>query len=515
MCLVAEQLKRARMVGVPIVAIATPDPAATVQTVCRLVSEQDNVAEGKGFVVEWDVLSGLDGIGDVARAYCEGLKANGFDDTISNPIACLTKITQLPAGGVCCLHLANRWFAEHSLAPSFIQGIWNLRDAFKSNHRCLILLGPSIPLPAELQGDVLAIDEPLPDCDQLSAIVTKLHAAADLKAKPEQVAKAVQAVRGLPAFAAEQVTALSLRKSGLDVPALWKRKVQQIEQTPGLKVYHGHDSFEQIGGVAVVKDFLGRLIRGQSRPNVVVFIDEIEKMLGGSRGDTSGVSLDQLGVLLSFMQDHSAAGLIFIGPPGAAKSAVAKAVGAQAGVLTIQLDTGAAKGSLVGQSEGAIRQALKVITAVGGDQSLWIATCNSITDLPPELRRRFTLGTWFFDLPDADERAAIWEIYTTSFGVGLDARHKITEAMPADEGWTGAEIKQCCDLARRLGCSLAEAAEFVVPVSRSASDAIDKLRSQASGRFLSASTRGVYVKGAVGRWQGSDQPEAMRRLAVD
>lgn len=33
---------------------------------------------------------------------------------------------------------------------------------------------------------------------------------------------------------------------------------------------------------------------------------------------------------------------------------------------------------------------------------LWIATYNSIGTLPPELRRRFTLGTYFFDLPDDD-----------------------------------------------------------------------------------------------------------------
>ncbi len=510
MCSVSETLKRARMVGVPIVAIATPDPAATVQTVCRLVSDQANVVDAQGFVIEWDVLRGLSGIGETARSEVMALAANGYDETIGNPVACLQKITKLPAGVVVCLHLANRWFADASLAPSFIQGIWNLRDAFKTNHRCLILLGSSISLPAELQGDVLTIDEPLPDEAALGTIVTKLHEAAEVQAKPEQVAKAVQAVRGLPAFAAEQVTALSLRKNGLDLSALWKRKVQQIEQTPGLKVYHGHDSFDQIGGVSVVKEFLRRLIAGKRRPNVVVFIDEIEKMLGGARGDTSGVSLDQLGTLLSYMQDHESAGLIFIGPPGAAKSAVAKATGAEAAVLTIQLDTGAAKGSLVGQSEGAIRQALKVITAVGGNQSLWIATCNSITDLPPELRRRFTLGTWFFDLPDAAERAAIWEIYTTSFAVGLDTRKKKTEPLPADEGWTGAEIKQCCDLAHRLGCTLAEAAAFVVPVSRSAADSIEKLRTQASGRFLSASTRGVYVKSHT----HEPEPVVARRLQL-
>jgi hypothetical protein len=52
---------------------------------------------------------------------------------------------------------------------------------------------------------------------------------------------------------------------------------------------------------------------------------EIEKALAGSGGsDTSGVSQGMLGALLTFMQDEGATGCIFIGPPGAAKSAPSK-----------------------------------------------------------------------------------------------------------------------------------------------------------------------------------------------
>ncbi len=39
-------------------------------------------------------------------------------------------------------------------------------------------------------------------------------------------------------------------------------------------------------------------MHGHARPNAVVFVDEIEKMLGG-RGDLSGVSQDQLGAILT------------------------------------------------------------------------------------------------------------------------------------------------------------------------------------------------------------------------
>jgi len=103
----------------------------------------------------------------------------------------------------------------------------------------------------------------------------------------------------------------------------------------------------------------------------------------------------------------------------------------------------------------------------------------------PRLRRRFTLGTFFFDLPCAEEREAIWKIYREKW--------ELSGEQPDDEGWTGAEIKECCRKAWRLKLSLTESAAYIVPVSRSAADQIENLRRQASGRFLSASQPGVYA----------------------
>lgn len=57
----------------------------------------------------------------------------------------------------------------------------------------------------------------------------------------------------------------------------------------------------------------------------------------------------------------------------------------------------------------------------------------------------------------------------------------------------GAEIKQCCHLADVLELPLVEvAAKFIVPVSKSSSEIIERLRKDASGRFLSASKPGPY-----------------------
>lgn len=487
---IAKKIKRCQQVGTPLVAVNTHDPAATIAAICAVVGDAAPL-------VEWDFIRGLTGRNDVGRDWSKSL---GEDDpTIASPHNALIVAHKLPELSVLFVHLAQRWFPD----SGFVQAAWNLRDSFKRDQRMVVFLGKSITLPAELCDDVMTFDEPLPTAEELATIVDQQHKNAKLQPIAEQASKAVEALRGLSAFAAEQVIAMSLTKSGVNIDSLWDRKRQQIEQTPGLKVFRGGDSFEQIGGCDIVKGFLSRIMAGHARPNAIVFIDEIEKMIGG-QGDTSGVSQDQLGSLLSYMQDHSAAGMIFVGPPGAAKSAVAKSAGNAGGVPTIQLDLGGLKGSLVGQSEGQLRDALKVVTAVSNGCSLWIATCNAITSLPPELRRRFTLGTYFFDLPTAEERAMIWTIWLERYGL-TDSRGFLLEkpngkksqsvrpVLPPAENWTGAEIKQCCDIAWRLGCPLLEAAAFVVPVAKSAPDKLNALREQANGRFLSASYPGVYL----------------------
>lgn len=491
---IAQLVKNARRVSTPLIAINTPDPAATIKAVCDAI---ENQTKGDPVIaipkVEWDVVRGMTGRNDSGKEWAASL--GEFDPTQNSPLSAMQWAAKLADRSLLFIHLAHRWINE----PMIIQAIWNLRDQFKANRRTLILLGKHVDLPAELADDVTVFDEPLPTADELRLIVGKLaQSCDDVEPLPiETFDRSVEALRGLSAFAAEQTTAMSLTAEGLDLDALWDRKRQAIEQTPGLKVFRGGESFDRIGGCAVVKDFLTRIMHGQARPNAIVFVDEIEKMLGG-KGDTSGVSQDQLGTLLSYMQDHESAGMIFVGPPGAAKSAIAKAAGNEGGIPTIQLDLGAAKGSLVGQSEQQLRSALKVVTAVSNGRSLWIATCNAIADLPPELRRRFTLGTFFFDLPTKSERDAIWNIWIERY-VGEASRLTSPEqptrdasATPADEGWTGAEIRQCCDIAWRLGCSLKEAAAFIVPVSKSAADRIEALKKQADGKFLSASEPGVY-----------------------
>ena len=70
--------------------------------------------------------------------------------------------------------------------------------------------------------------------------------------------------------------------------------------------------------------------------------------MAGAGTDTSGTSTDQLGVLLTEIQEKKYNGAMFVGVPGAAKSACAKAIGNEMGIITIKLDLGGMKHSLVG-----------------------------------------------------------------------------------------------------------------------------------------------------------------------
>jgi hypothetical protein len=466
----------ARRVSTPLVAVQTADPAATVQALRESMTEQPPM-------LLWDIVRGMQGVNDAGRA--------AFDELGIDPLATTNLVDALGGAGAklpedAVLFVANA--QSYIRSTGVPQAIWNLRDPFKSTGRTLVLLAPpsGIQLPPELQQDVFIMDEPLPTSAELATIIRETYSAADLTA-PANIESAVDAVIGLAAFPAEQVCAMSLTTEGLDVKALWERKRQVIEQAPGLSVWRGGETFKDVGGCDNVKSFLTAALNGEEAPRVVVFIDEIEKALAGAAGggaDSSGVSQEMLGALLTEMQDQQYTGCIFIGPPGAAKSAIAKATGAEANIPTIAFDLSAMKGSLVGQSGEQLRAALKVVRAVSQGRALFIATCNKIANLPPELRRRFTFGTFFFDLPSAAERAGIWKLYQEKFAVTGD--------VPEDEGWTGAEIRQCCVIARRLRITLRKAATYIVPVAKSAAADIERLRTEASGKFVSASYEGVY-----------------------
>ena len=482
---VEHPIKAMRRASVPLAAFETSDPAATVAGIVSALNGNGKASP----IISWDICQTWVGLNDAGResldwfdpmtmGLAESLKALGEQDADNS-------------GLVAFMHNAQRFLERDGVA----QGLWNLRDKLKAVNGIIVLLGPSLSLPAELVQDVVVVTEPLPDAEAIGVIVDgivkdSIAAGAKIVATEYGREVVVDTLCGLSAFAAEQALAMSIGKDGVNADALWERKRRLVEQTPGLSIWKGSESFDSLGGLANIKDYLRRILTSGKTPvRAIGFIDEIEKGFAGAGGDLSGVSQDQLGVFLKTMQDFEIPGIILVGPPGTGKSAIAKGAGGVSGAEVLTIDTGAMTGSLVGESQRKIRAAMETFKAVARGKGLFIATCNKLSALPPELKRRFTLGTFFVDLPSAEERAVIWPLWIKKFG--LSKEQSETSVVNAD-GWTGAEIKACCEVAYRTGSTLLEASDYIVPVCRSAAESIETLRKGAAGKFISANYAGTY-----------------------
>ena len=483
-----EQVKHARRAGCPLMAINTPDPAATMRAVAKEIGSNGSESP----IVSWDVCRGTVPVNEAGRAVADMTGQGDEDQTMGQPGMFVAMATKFPANTIVFVQNADQYF---DATPVYGQGVWNLRDLYKGDHRMLVLLAPNLQPPAFLKDDIVVIDEPLPTDEELHEVVRECDQSRVQAGKgalsDEKVGLAVEAIRGLNAFAAEQGTAMALRSEGIDLDHLWESKRKQIELTEGLSVWRGDESFDDVCGLEFIKGFMKKISGGKKPPNAIIWIDEIEKMIAGASGgssDSSGVSQGILGAMLTAMQNQNARGVLCVGSAGSGKSLVSKAVGKEAGVPTVAWDSNAMKNSLVGASEAAVRTALKVISAVSSDNALWIATCNSVKDIPVALRRRFSYGTYYFDLPSAHERKVIWDYYIKKFGI---TKKQLTE-IPNDNDWTGAEIKTCCELAWDLDCTTAEAGKYLVPVAVAAPADLEALRVEAEGRYLSASFGNTY-----------------------
>ena len=388
--------------------------------------------------------------------------------------------------------------------PEVVQTVFAQLIAGKQQRTFLIVLAPVVQIPIELEKLFVVIEHALPDREQLEKIARELTSdQPDDMPQGEDLQRVLDAAVGLTRYEAEASFALSLtRHNALRSDAIWELKSAALKKSNLLTLHRGEERFANLGGLANLKDFCRRVL-------------------------TPGKSVKPRGILL-------------LGVAGSGKSMFAKALGNEMGRPTLLLDMGALMGSLVGQSEANLRHALRIADAMApavafvdeiekslsgvgsqGDSGVstrmfgtlltwlsdhtsdvfFIGTSNDISKLPPEFARaeRFD-GVFFLDLPSAHEKDLIWRMYRQHFGIPEG------QSKPDDASWTGAEIRSCCRLAALLDVTLAQAAQQVVPVAVTAAEQVEKLRTWASGRCLSASVPGIY------RRDGETTPRAGRRV---
>jgi hypothetical protein len=493
----SKEFRAVRAVGTPIIAIKTGNQPETIRALLGVIGNDVPA-------LRWDVVSGLKPLTKPGEIALQKALSDTPPEATADPVAALEVIARLPERSAIFMINAHRFAGDARVST----GIGSLREPFKANGATAVLLGPSFDFPAELLPDIILLSDPLPGDGELERIVEFVYEQAEAnspgkveKMTTEMKAAAVAALRGLSTFGAEQQAFLSLRRSNgggkvaLDMASLWSRKIEAVNAIPGLQMEYGKRQDSGVRGLTALRSMLDRLFGEENpeRPGAILHIDEIDKALAGfgrqGAGDSSGVTQDQVGQILQTMEERGWDGIIPVGPPGTGKTMVSKTAASLYGVPYVRLDLGALKGSLVGESEQKIRTALEVIDRMAAGRVFVFATCNRLDSLPPELKRRFTGGIWYFDLPDADDREALWTLYGKQYEV---PESDIKAALSWSDGWTGAEIRNACRAVRRLRIPLIETRDLIVPASESAKDDIERLRSLASGRFLDAARGGKY-----------------------
>jgi SpoVK/Ycf46/Vps4 family AAA+-type ATPase len=403
--------------------------------------------------------------------------------------------------------------------PSVVRRLREVAFALKASKKTVILLGPVLRIPPELEKEITVVDLDLPDREQLGRLLDNIIATAQNNGRIEvaldrrQQARLVQACLGLTETEASNAIAKAIIQAGnrLDgdaIEAVTAEKQQIIRKSGLLEFYDSQEHLQDVGGLDVLKEWLRKRVRA--------FSDEARAF---------GLPEPK--------------GILLVGVQGCGKSLVAKSVANSWRLPLLRLDVGRLFSSLVGSSEENLRNAIKVAESIApvvlwvdeiekgfsgvgssnvsdagtaarvfGSFITWlqekrapvfvIATANDVSQLPPELVRKGRFDEIFFvDLPDVNERTDIWRIHLLKRNRNPDDFDLNTLAMASD-GLSGAEIEQAViaslyeafDQRRPLTMDdLLNVLQETIPLSTMLREEINGLRDWARQRARPASSR--------------------------
>ncbi len=386
----------------------------------------------------------------------------------------------------------------------------------KNSYKTIILISPTLEIPAELEKEVTVINFPLPTLEDLGElldrIIDELKQYRQVRVELDSAGRErlLQAALGLTLGEAENVFAKIVvkaeRLSGEDVSEIFSEKQQIIRKSGLLEYYSSNESFADVGGLSELKAWL-------------------QKRAGAFTEEARHFGLP------------APKGILMLGVQGCGKSLCAKAVSSQWRLPLLRFDMGRMFGSYIGSSEENVRRAISVAESVapailwvdeidkafagtqgsgssdGGTTArvfgtflTWlsektapvfvVATANDISHLPAELLRKGRMDEIFFvDLPAPTEREEIFQIHLARRG--RDPRKFDLVSLGAcSEGFSGAEIEAAVisalydafDTRHELTTAgILESLRESVPLSKTMDEPINRLRAWADGRARNAS----------------------------
>jgi len=488
--------------GAPLIFIETPEEKRCVDQIKAL--EPVFKKEGYGVKIRsWSVTTGYKGTPEEADPYealKEALKFEEFSLTI----------------------LVN--FGPFIQDPSRIQMVKDLAELGRMHSKTIVIVSStpfSKAVPEPLHREFVVLDFPFPTKEELKESFEKIvednrqnSPNFKIKVSKTDIEKAADSALGLTLFEADRALSRSLTLDKKPNPQrIRSEKVQILKKTQLLDFFSPNDSMQSVGGLNNLKDWLRKRRSG--------FSEKAKKF---------GLP--------------SPKGVLLIGVPGCGKSLIAKAIASDWELPLLRFDIGKVFGSLVGQSEDRVRQAINLADALApcilwidemekglsGLQSsgvtdsgvtarvfgtilTWMgektssvfvaATANAVYKLPPELLRKGRFDEIFFiDLPTEKERDEIFRIHLKKRKRDVNT-FDIKKLATYSKGFSGAEIEgvivdslfDAFSENKHLNTEyILKALRHTVPLNRTMRENIDGIRQWASERARLATIEEVNQK---------------------
>ena len=425
-------------------------------------------------------------------------------------------IANFSADGIFILGDIHSFIGKNSPSLSWevVSKVKNLYHRLKPTDKRIVLLGQNIQLHESLVRLIPYCEIPLPGVEQiLEHINSYLH---DLQQSARE-----QELTFTISLNKSEIESLSRAALGLTL--------EEISDFLRLTVKHNLTS----DGILIDSNFI---------PQAVEYKTRLLSQMGIELGKPASISFGGLDLLREWLTRRrrlftqearelhlpQPKGVLLAGPPGTGKTLLAKNIAHILNLPLLQLDIASLLGSLVGESEGNVRRALKTAEAIApcilfmdevekalsgsGDTSgvsqrilgniltfmsectsgvFIVATCNDPSALPTELKRKGRFDEAFFvDLPTEPERVQILGIHLQRFGIHLESEY--LEAIAASTAkFSGAELETLASEAALLAfdegrpqqvtlADLETCRQTITPLAIQDAAAVERMQSWAS-----------------------------------
>jgi len=456
----------------------------------------------KRSIYSWDFVDG----------YTNNPNNQGFGSR--NPLQALELIERLnpETPAIFLLKDFNRFLNDLAISRK----LRNLSRILKLQPKTIIIIGSELKIPIELQDLITILQFQLPTQEEIVKELERLLNSLKITIDSKLFENLTQSCQGLSLERIRRVlskiiaTYKTIDEDSISI--LLGEKKQIISQTKILEYYPVNEKFDNLGGLANLKEWLEK------------------------RQTAFSLQATNYGL-------PTPRGLLLVGLQGTGKSLTAKAIANDWRLPLLKLDVGKLFGGIVGESESRLRQMINISETLSpcilwideidkafnnvennGDSGTsnrilgtflsWlsektkpvfiIATANNIDLLPLEIVRKGRFDELFFlDLPQKDEREEIFKIHLKHFRPNTWKNFNSQKLAELTDSFSGAEIRQV--IIEAMYQAFYENREFntndiqlaileLIPLANIENKQMLKLKKwAASGRIRLASKKDVFL----------------------